>query len=104
MAVLLAACCVSASACSSHSKPGAAFTSGAAADTCLNHQKHKPTAAYEGGTSGQTTSVLEFLAYFTAHGSQPFCDSKKANSDDKAWAELYVRLTNNPTKVSTILG
>ena len=87
-----------------HGSGGAAFTVGADGSTCLVHQMHKPTTAYEGGTTGTSTDVLAFLGYFTAHGTQKFCDGKSATTTDKAWGELYVKLTTNSAKVSTILG
>lgn len=92
------------SACGGGGGSGPAFDMGAQTDTCLHHQSHRPTTPYEGGSGGTTVRVLDFLGYYTAHGTQPFCDGKKANSKDKAWAQLYVTLTGNSTKVTTILG
>ena len=56
------------------------------------HQNGKPTKAYEGGAGATTSDVLTFLAYYTANGNKKFCDGKAANSNDKAWAALYVTL------------
>ena len=83
---------------------GPAFTAGVATETCLQHQKHVPTTAYEGGETAVSNDVLTFLGYYTAHGTQPFCDGKSANSNDRKWAQLYVKLTMNSAKVKTILG
>ena len=77
------------------SSGGAAFRTqagvqaNAASQSCLVHQKSEPTAEYHGGTAGNTTEVLTFLAYYTANGNKKFCDGKVANDKDKAWARLY---------------
>jgi hypothetical protein len=77
------------------SSTSAAFTTqvgvqaNAASQSCLVHQKSQPTAAYKGGTGGNTVDVLTFLAYYTANGNKKFCDSKPATAKDKEWATLY---------------
>ena len=78
-------------------RPGAAVT-------CLMHQTERPDTAYAGGPDSQPTPQLTFLAYYTAAGRRPFCDGQPATATDKAWAEVYVRLTGNAANVSTILG
>jgi hypothetical protein len=68
------------------------------------HQTEQPNTAYAGGADSQPTPQLTFLAYYTAAGRAPFCDGQAATDTDKAWAELYIRLTANPANVSTVLG
>ena len=70
---------------------------------CLMHQADRPDAAFEGGPGSQPTSQLTFLAYYTAGGRAPFCDGQPATATDKAWAQLYARLTGNPTNVAALL-
>lgn len=70
---------------------------------CLMHQTDQPNTAYEGGTSSQTLPQLTFLSYYTAAGKKPFCDGAAATATDKQWAQLYVKLTNNPANVTTVL-
>jgi hypothetical protein len=72
--------------------------------SCLMHQTEQPNAAYQGGPDAQPTPQLTFLAYYTAAGRRPFCDGQPATATDKAWAEVYVRLTGNAANVSTVLG
>ena len=68
------------------------------------HQSHAPVKAYEGGTNGHTEVELTFLRYYTSLGTKPFCDGEPANKNDQAWGQLYVRLTTNKPKVTTLLG
>ena len=70
---------------------------------CLLHQAEQPNAAYQGGPDAQPTPQLTFLAYYTAAGRKPFCDGQPATATDKAWAQLYARLTGNPANVSAVL-
>jgi hypothetical protein len=84
--------------CGSSSSSGSAFKTqaglqiSAASQSCMVHQTAKPTKAYEGGATAQTSDVLTFLAYYTANGTKKFCDGKAANAKDKAWAALYITL------------
>ena len=71
---------------------------------CLMHQTEQPNSAYRGGPDSQALPQLTFLAYYTAAGRLPFCDAQHATDIDKTWAQIYVQLTDNPDKVSTILG
>ena len=71
--------------------------------TCLMHQTDEPDAAFEGGPGSRPTSQLTFLAYYTAGGRAPFCDGQPPTATDKAWAQLYARLTGNPTNVAALL-
>ncbi len=82
---------------------GPVFHDGKTTDTCLVHQGHAPTQDYAGDDQHGSARVLGFLSYYTAHGTQAFCDRKAANSYDRQWAQLYVRLTSNPVKVATVL-
>ncbi len=70
---------------------------------CLMHQTDQPDAAFEGGPGSRPTSQLTFLAYYTAGGRAPFCDGQPATATDKAWAQLYARLTGNPANVAALL-
>lgn len=70
--------------------------------TCLVHQAHGPTKEYRGGPSTDTGLELQFLGYYTAQGTQPFCDGKGPNRDDRAWGALYLQLTSNGSKVSSL--
>lgn len=74
-----------------------------ATPACLMHQTEQPNTAYEGGTTSQTVPQLTFLAYYTAAGKKPFCDGAAATDTDKKWAQLYVKLTDNPANVTTVL-
>lgn len=71
---------------------------------CLVHQVHAPQHQYEGGPKADTALELRFLGYYTAHGTEPFCDGKPATGDDRRWGALYVALTNNPAKVPSLRG
>lgn len=95
-AVTVALAAVSAvAACGSSVPAASAFTVGTT-KTCLVHQKHLPQGAYRGGMSANTGLELHFLAYFTAQGSEPYCDGKPATKDDRAWSALYAQLTGHP--------
>jgi hypothetical protein len=89
-AAVLAGCGSASTGATFKTQPGTQIN--AASQSCLVHQTAKPTKPYEGGTGGQTTDVLAFLAYYTANGDKKFCDGKAANAKDKAWAALYVSL------------
>jgi hypothetical protein len=91
-AAVLVAGCGSSSAGGPVFKTQSNLQINAAGQSCMVHQTQKPTKAYEGGTSGTTSDVLTFLAYYTANGNKKFCDGKAANSHDKAWAALFINL------------
>lgn len=95
---------LAATACSGGSGSVAVFSTGGPDQVCLVHQTRQPTGAYEGGENTMTELELDFLRYYTAHGNQAFCDGKPATDLDRTWAQLYARLTNNPTNVNGILG
>ena len=80
------------------------FAVQAATQTCLLHQTDAPTKEFMGGPSASLALQLPFMAYLTANGTKAFCDGKPATDTDKKWADLYVTLTNQPAKVSGILG
>ncbi len=89
------------SGCGSHVSAADAFVAGTQ-PSCLVHQVHQPAAEYRGGPDTRTDLELRFLGYFTAHGTQRFCDNRSANKYDKAWGALYEHLTNNPAKVRSL--
>jgi hypothetical protein len=76
----------------------------AAAQPCQLHQTDAPTSAYRGGPDSDPSLELPFLAYFTANGDKRYCDGKPPTATDKAWAQLYVRLTGNTAAVRRILS
>jgi len=72
---------------------------------CLMHQTKDPNSAYQDGDEGsQSPLQLTFVAYYTAAGTEPFCDGQPPTDTDKTWANLYVQLTTSPDDVSSILG
>ena len=78
-------CALALVACSSSSSAApftlpAGYTPGGVVPTCLLHQTAKPTPAYMGGAHNDLGVELPFLAYYTAVGAKPFCDSKKATA------------------------
>lgn len=58
--------------------------------TCMAHQTHRPTSAYNGGDRANTELVLAMLAYYRTNGTKPYCDRKPATEADVAWTRLYV--------------
>jgi hypothetical protein len=75
----------------------------AASQACQLHQTEAPTTAYRGGPDGVTALTLPFLAYYTANGNKPYCDTKPPTGRDKDWAKLYTDLTGNTAAVKRIL-
>lgn len=72
--------------------------------SCLDHQSERPGIAYTGGTKADTSKILVMLHYYVANGSKPYCDGGHASDIDRTWAQLYVTLGGEPTKVKGILG
>jgi len=60
--------------------------------TCRVHQSALPSAAYTGGVKGDTQAIMLMMHDYTAHGTQPYCDGRKATSEDQAWTRLYAEL------------
>ncbi|PRY39474.1 hypothetical protein [Umezawaea tangerina] len=91
-------------ACTAQAEPGPVFDDEGKADiTCLGHQPAAPGARYSDEGMRRSDEVLPLLRYYTAHGRKPFCDGAGASADDKAWAELYVRLGADRANVSSIV-
>lgn len=76
----------------------------AAAQACQLHQTEAPTSGYRGGQASDPALELPFLAYFTANGNKPYCDSRPPTGTDRDWAHLYVQLTGNRSAVHQILS
>lgn len=72
--------------------------------SCLNHQTQRPGIAYTGGTKADTSKILVMLHYYVANGTKPYCDGGHASDIDRTWAQLYVTLGGEPTKVNGILS
>ena len=102
-ATLLAGCGGGSSSSGAVFKTQSNLTINAATQSCLVHQNHNPTTAYEGGTGGTTADVLTLLAYYSANGNKKFCDGKPANTQDKKWAALYTSL-DGPTAAQYVKG
>jgi hypothetical protein len=106
---LLALVLLSATACSGSTdaitQSGASdpefLTKGGTAN-CMAHQKAKPGKSYE--ETGDTGAKLQMLHYYTVNGALPYCDGKAPTAVDKAWANLYVKLGADATKVAKITG
>lgn len=67
-----------------------AFDATATRPDCMTHQSKLPTAADKGGAGTDLAHRLAVLRYYTAHGSQSFCDKAPAAAADLAWMRLYV--------------
>jgi len=86
-------------------EPGPVFDNEANADvSCLKHQASAPGARYSDEGERRSDEVLPLLRYYTAHGRKQFCDGQGASQNDKAWAQLYVRLGADRANVSTLVG
>ncbi|GAA1371471.1 hypothetical protein [Streptomyces beijiangensis] len=64
---------------------------------CRAHQSHSPGVAYTDPKQRNTLAVLTMLKYYTAKGTQPFCDGKPATRHDTAWNHLHADLTTSTT-------
>ena len=92
-------------ACTAQAEPGPVFDDEGKADvTCLKHQTSAPGARYSDEGMRRSDEVLPLLRYYTAHGRKPFCDGAGTSRNDKAWADLYVRLGADRANVSTLVG
>ncbi|WNV87091.1 hypothetical protein [Umezawaea sp. Da 62-37] len=92
-------------ACTAQAEPGPVFDDEDKADiACLKHQAAAPGARYSDEGMKRSDEVLSLLRYYTAHGRKPFCDGNGASVEDKAWADLYIRLGADRANVSSIVG
>ena len=90
-ALLAASIGLALTSCSTNARTGA-FQLGDDTATCRDHQSVLPSTAYTGGTNGDTESILLMMHYYTAHGTQPYCDGHAPTAEDRAWTHLYVQL------------
>lgn len=95
-AVLTAVALLTASGCSvsrSASATAAAFDAqGGGRVGCLAHQTHKPTAIFGPGTKQLTGAVLIVLRYYTANGTDRFCDGHRPTAIDREWTSIYLAM------------
>jgi hypothetical protein len=70
-----------------------AFQDAGEQPNCQVHQRASPSRDYTGGENADTQAILTMMRYFTAHGEQPYCDGRSPSPLDKAWSDLYVRLS-----------
>lgn len=56
---------------------------------CMDHQG-RPPSQDDSSSQLDVAQRLMLLRYYTAHGSQPFCDQAPASADDLAWMRLFV--------------
>lgn len=102
-AVLTAAALIAASGCSaSRSAAAAAATfdaQGGGRVTCLAHQTHRPTAIFGPGSQQQTGAVMVVLHYYTANGTDRFCDGHGPTVIDRDWTRLYRAMGANPANL-----
>ncbi|HWO66244.1 MAG TPA: hypothetical protein VNO31_40045 [Umezawaea sp.] len=92
-------------ACTAQAEPGPVFDDESRADvTCLKHQESAPGARYSDEVMRRSDEVLPLLRYYTAHGRKPFCDGAEPSTNDKAWADLYVRLGADRANVPALVG
>lgn len=94
---LAAAIALTMAGCSAHQGSFRVEGSGA---VCRVHQGEQPGTAYTGGVNGDTEAILAMMGDLTAHGGQPYCDGRSANSDDLAWSSLYTSLGGIPARVA----
>lgn len=93
------------SACGGSSAPpptAAAFNTSAPDPACMQHQgSPAPTM---GQPAGDTAQILGVLKYYTARGTQAFCDGRPASPTDLDWMRLYVRAGADPANVARWLS
>ncbi|MFJ8039031.1 hypothetical protein ACIRBX_00790 [Kitasatospora sp. NPDC096147] len=65
---------------------------GTPSPTCLPHQGERPGTAYTAGQQADPRAVLEMMRFYTAHGTEPYCDGAPPTDVDRRWTELYVHL------------
>ena len=95
---------VVASGCSSVARsgtaPAAAFDAqGGGRVPCLVHQTHMPTPIFEPGTQ-RTGAVLVVLHYYTANGTDRYCDGHSPTVIDGAWVRLYEVMGADPANLA----
>ncbi|MGH4018399.1 MAG: hypothetical protein ACRDT0_03975 [Pseudonocardiaceae bacterium] len=71
--------------------------------SCMRHQAEPPGSRYTDPERRNTGELLAMLRYYTAHGTQPYCDGAAPTEVDRAWAELYVQLGADRSKVAPLL-
>jgi hypothetical protein len=99
---LLAFTALAASGCA-HQRGGVFQNAGGRAG-CQVHQTAGPGRAYTDGVNSDTEAILAMMSYLTAHGTQPYCDSRPPSATDRDWAALYIRLGGAATLVGAITG
>ncbi|MGH3990836.1 MAG: hypothetical protein ACRDSN_00050, partial [Pseudonocardiaceae bacterium] len=67
--------------------------------SCMQHQPEPPGSRYSDAERRNPGEVLAVLRYYTAHGTQPYCDGAAPTEVDRAWAELYVQVGADRSKV-----
>ena len=106
-AALTAVALITASGCStsrSASATAATFDAqGGGRVTCLAHQTHRPTAIFGPGRQQRTGAVLVVLHYYTANGTDRFCDGHAPTAIDREWTSLYVTMGANPSNLGPSL-
>lgn len=90
--------------CSANPEPGARFADeGLAQLSCMQHQPAAPGPRYTDPSRRSIAETLPVLRYYTANGAKPYCDGTPATAVDRSWAQLYVELGADRTKVAALL-
>ena len=101
--VLLTALFVS--ACTANAPdPGPRFDDEGIEVSCMTHQPLPPGTRYTDDTQRRTGETLALLRYYTANGTQAYCDGKGPTDVDRQWAEIYVRLGAERDNVAALLA